>query len=116
MAPRLAPLTLLFFFLSFIISFVNGSINRLERDDITGHVGSTREEILARREQRKIEFSNKLEQLKQQWEDHVSGKKRLKEGFETERLQKKIKAYETKLDHLNQEIDDRVSDVRQLVF
>ena len=95
--------------LAFLISSTNASVRHLERDDITGHLGSTREEILAKREHRKAEFSSRLQQLKKQWDDHVSGKVPLKEGFETERLKKKIKAYEKKLEHLNQEIDDRVS-------
>lgn len=85
------------------------NVRHLERDDVTGHVGSTREEIYVRREQRKVEFSRKLEELKQQWADHESGRRRLNEGFETQRLQKKIRAYENKLEHLNMEIDDRVS-------
>lgn len=81
----------------------------MERDDVTGHVGSTREEILAKREIRKKDFTKKLMELKQQWADHESGEMRLREGSETERLQKKIKAYEKKLEYLNQPPDDRVS-------
>jgi hypothetical protein len=96
-------------FLALLVASANASIRHLERDEITGHVGSTREEILARRQHRKDEYSRRLDQLKQQWDDHITGKVPLKEGFETERLKKKIKAYENKLEHLNQEIDDRVS-------
>lgn len=90
-----------------LASPVTASVRHLQRDEVTGHVGSTREELLAKRELRKTEFSRKLEELHQQWEDHETGRRRLKEGFETQRLQKKIKAYENKLEHLNQEIDDR---------
>ena len=92
-----------------LVSPLSASVRHLQRDEVTGHVGSTREELLAKRELRKTEFSRKLEELHQQWEDHETGRRRLKEGFETQRLQKKIKAYENKLEHLNQEIDDRVS-------
>jgi peptidoglycan hydrolase CwlO-like protein len=92
-----------------LASSVSASVRHLQRDEVTGHVGSTREELLAKRELRKNEFSRKLEELHQQWEDHESGRRRLKEGFETQRLQRKIKAYQNKLEHLNQEIDDRVS-------
>jgi peptidoglycan hydrolase CwlO-like protein len=92
-----------------LASSVSASVRHLQRDEVTGHVGSTREELLAKRELRKKEFSRKLEELHQQWEDHESGRRRLKEGFETQRLQRKIKAYQSKLEHLNQEIDDRVS-------
>ncbi len=112
MTTRNSTLTfLLFLAVSFLVVIsVNGSTRRLERDEMTGHVSSTREEMLSRRERRKTEFSRKLQQLQQQWDDHISGKVPLKQGFETERLQKKIKAYETKLEHLNQEIDERVSE------
>ena len=109
MRTRITPLTaLVLLLLTFIVS-VNGSVRHLERDDITGHIGSTREEVLAKRERRKKEFSGKLEELKRQLDNHNSGKVPLKEGFETERLKKKIKAYEQKLEYLNQEVDDRVS-------
>jgi hypothetical protein len=99
------------FYSLMLASPVLASVRHLERDDVTGHVGSTREELLATREMRKEDFSRKLEELKQQWADHESGKRRLSEGFETQRLLKKIKAYEKKVEHLNQQMDDRVSRV-----
>lgn len=102
--------------LSLVASPAFASVRHLERDEVTGHIGSTREEILAKRERRKTDFSKKLQELKQTWDDHESGRRRLTEGFETQRLQKKIKAYETKLEHLNAEIDDRVSGGRLLTF
>ena len=95
-------------FLSVLVVSVNASVRHLERDDITGHLGSTREEVLARRESRKQEFAAKLDQLKQQLDDHESGRFLL-QGFETERLKKKVKAYENKLQYLNEEVDDEVS-------
>lgn len=80
----------------------------LERDEVTGHVGSTREELLSRREQRKSQFGDKLDALKAQMEMHESGTVVLTE-YEVQKIQKKIKAYENKLEYLNQEVDDRVS-------
>jgi hypothetical protein len=109
MKTRIAPLATLFLFLLTFLASVNGSVRHLDRDDITGHVGSTREEVLAQRNRRKVEFTRKLEVLKQQWEDHVSGSFPLKEGFEANRVKKKIKGLEHKIEYLTQEVDDRVS-------
>lgn len=102
---RNVSLTVFFFvLLSALASSVHGSVRHLERDELTGHVGSTREEILARRERRKKEFTQKLEELREQ----------LKAGFDSERLRKKIKAYEHKLEYLNKEVDDRVSILKRI--
>lgn len=110
MRTRNAPLTTLFLFLLTFVASVNGSIRHLERDDVTGHVGSTREEVLAKRARRKQEFTKKLQELKTQMENHDSGSFLLT-AYEVNRLQKKIKAYEHKLEYLNQEVDDRVSEL-----
>mmetsp|Transcript_99167 Transcript_99167/g.286160 ORF Transcript_99167/g.286160 Transcript_99167/m.286160 type:complete len:135 (+) Transcript_99167:278-682(+) len=108
MRSRSAPLIFCILLLSALIeSPVHASVRHLERDDVTGHVGSTREEILAKRERRKKEFSKKLEEYKKQLDDHNSGRRRLANAQQLERLQKKVKAYEEKLGHLNKEIDDR---------
>jgi hypothetical protein len=85
----------------------SSSRSRRERDDMTGHVPSTREEILAKREHRKEEFAGRLEDFQSQWEDHHSGRFLLK-PFEVERLERKIKSYTGKLDHLNAEFHDGV--------
>ena len=89
-----------------IIATLNGvdaSVRRLERDDVTGHVGSTREEVLATRERRKAEIRQRLESLYGELEEYTNA------GYSTEKLKKKVMAYEAKLEHLNAPFDDRVS-------
>jgi Tfp pilus assembly protein PilN len=70
---------------------------------------STREELLARREQRKNEFGGRLNELKQRMEEHQTG---LQDQGELLKLERKRQAYERKLEHLNQDIDDRVRTVQ----
>ena len=91
-----------------LIQFADASASRMRRDERTGHISSTREEILAKRERRKVEFGGRYEEYKGQLDDHHSGHRRLSEG-EVFRLEKKVKAYERKLEQLHEEIDERVS-------
>jgi hypothetical protein len=93
------------------VSTANASVNRLQRDEVTGHVPSTREEVLARRERRKDEFGGRFDEYKTQLDDHKSGRRRLQEA-DADRLQRKVKSYERKLEQLHQEFDDRVRTVQ----
>ena len=86
---------------------VGASTRHLTRDERTGHIGSTREEVYARRERRKDHFAGRQEELKQQLDDHQTGR-RLLEGREVRYLERKIQSYERKLEQLNKEFDDRV--------
>ncbi|KAG7362811.1 hypothetical protein IV203_026171 [Nitzschia inconspicua] len=90
------------------IASVSADTRKHRRDEVTGHVPSTHEEILAHRERKKIHFGGKLEELKKQIEDHMSGKSLLTKD-EYERAQRKIRAFENKLEELNREFDERHS-------
>jgi predicted RNase H-like nuclease (RuvC/YqgF family) len=99
------------FLLTVLLSWsllASANTRHLERDELTGHVRSSAEELLATRERRRQEFTRRLEDYKQQMEHHEQGHRRLTD-YEVERLRKKIKAYSHKLEYLNQEIDDTVS-------
>ena len=93
-------------FLFFIINTVNSTASRSQQDEMTGHIPSTREEVLARRERRKSEFGGRYEEYKAQLEDHESGRRRLND-VEVGRLERKLRAYERKLDQLHEEVDER---------
>jgi peptidoglycan hydrolase CwlO-like protein len=84
----------------------SASTRHLERDELTGHIASTREELLATRERRKEQFGGRFEEMKQQMEEHTTGQRLMNEN-EFNRLERKMKAYERKLEHLHTEIDDR---------
>ena len=99
--------TILNFLLLMALVTLASASSRYQRDEMTGHIASTREEILARRERRKDHFGEKFEEYKQQLDDHHSGR-RLLAGGDLNYIQKKVKAYETKLKQLHKEIDDRV--------
>jgi hypothetical protein len=110
MARRTIATAVLFVSLSvlFVLSIpASASIRHLERDEMTGHIASTREEILATRERRKEQFGGRYEEMKQQMEEHTTGRRLLHET-EFDRLERKMVAYERKLEHLHTEIDDRV--------
>jgi hypothetical protein len=71
MARRTIATAVLFVSLSvlFVLSIpASASIRHLERDEMTGHIASTREEILATRERRKEQFGGRYEEMKQQME------------------------------------------------
>jgi len=74
------------------------STRHLERDDITGHIPSTRQEVLARREERSEGFRERLVALYAQLEEHEQGILKLYPG-EKIKIEKAIKAYEAKLGH-----------------
>jgi hypothetical protein len=83
----------------------------LQREDssTTGYM-STREEILATREQRKKQFSGRVDAWKEQLGHHESGRRRLSDP-EAQSIQKKIEIYQRKLEwHLEGEMDDRQVD------
>jgi hypothetical protein len=88
--------------------FASANTRHLERDEMTGHLSSSAEELLATRERRKQEFTRRLEEYKLQKEHHEQGHRRLTD-FEVERLDRKVRAYENKLEYLNKELGDRVS-------
>lgn len=89
-------------------TLVAADTRRHQRDEVTGHIPSTHEEILAHRERKKDHFGGKLEEMKQQIEDHKSGKFLMTKD-EYDRAQRKVKAFENKVSELNREFDERHS-------
>jgi len=79
-----------------------------KRDDVTGHIPSTHEEIITRREEHKDLFSSRLDEVNTQLEHHASEERLLTET-EYYRLGRKKKAYENKLEELNRVFDERHS-------
>lgn len=91
-----------------LISSVLADTRRHRRDDVTGHVPSTHEEILAHRDRKKDLFGGKLEEMQQKMNDHKNGINLMNKD-DYERTERKIKAYENKLEELNREFDERHS-------
>jgi peptidoglycan hydrolase CwlO-like protein len=95
-------------FLTSLASVFGHDTRRHRRDDVTGHVPSTHEEILAHRERKKDAFSAKLEEMKQRMDDHKTQRQLLTKD-EYYKLERKIKAYENKMEELNRDFDERHS-------
>ena len=90
------------------LTFVAADTRRHSRDDVTGHIPSTHEEILSHRNRKKDMFSEKLEEMQTKMDHHQNGINLMnKEDYE--RTERKIKAYEHKLQELNREFDERHS-------
>jgi len=95
-------------FLSSQPSFVLADTRLHKRDDVTGHIPSTHEEIITRREEHKDLFSSRLDEVNAQLENHAREERLLTET-EYYRLQRKKKAYENKLEELTRVFDERHS-------
>ena len=78
------------------------------RDDVTGHIPSTHEEIVSRRQEHSDLFTSRLDEVNIQLDSHTSGGRLLTET-EYNKLERKKKAYEGKLEELNREFDERHS-------
>mmetsp|Transcript_26901 Transcript_26901/g.62910 ORF Transcript_26901/g.62910 Transcript_26901/m.62910 type:complete len:138 (+) Transcript_26901:115-528(+) len=78
------------------------------RDEVTGHIPSTHEEIVSRREEHHDIFSSRLEEVNAQLHLHESGEKLLTEK-EYHRLNRKKTAYENKVEELSRQFDERHS-------
>lgn len=87
---------------------VEGDTRRHDRDDVTGFVGSTHEELLSSRAHKRDIFAGRLAEMKRQMEQHKTGERLLSES-EFYKVEKKIKAYEEKIEYL-----DKNSDLRHL--
>ena len=93
-----------------------GAVDTMERPKRDDHLPSysethgylsSREEMLATREQRKNQYADRVKEWKDQLDGHNDGRRRLSEG-EVYTLERKIRAYETKLDrHLSHDLDNR---------
>jgi exonuclease VII large subunit len=105
---RVAFLLLVVVLCSSLPNPASANTRHLQRDERTGHLPSSAEELLARQDHRKEEFTRRLEEYKLQKENHEQGHRRLQD-FEVERLDRKIRAYSNKLEYLNKEMDDFVS-------
>ncbi|CAJ1950780.1 unnamed protein product [Cylindrotheca closterium] len=103
MKPFLLLLSLLF-----LIGTVHGN-TRYETDELTGHVESSREEILSTRKLRKQQFADLLAGYETQLEDHNSGETLLTEK-QYNKVLHKIKAYKHKLQELDLDADPRFVD------
>lgn len=78
------------------------------RDEVTGHIPSTHEEILSRREEHHDIFSSRLQEIARQLDLHESGERLLTEN-EYNRFNRKKKAFENKLEELSRVFDERHS-------
>ena len=90
------------------ISLVAGDTRLHRRDEVTGHIPSTHEEIVSRREEHHDVFSTRLAEVNEKLDLHESGAQLLTET-EFHRLNRKKKAYENKLEELGREFDLRHS-------
>jgi hypothetical protein len=88
--------------------FVAGDTRLHRRDEVTGHIPSTHDEIVARREEHHDTFSSRLADVNMKLGSHSSGERLLTEA-EFNRLNRKKKAYENKLEELGREFDERHS-------
>lgn len=95
-------------FLAFfnLAALITADTRRHERDGVTGHIPSTHEEVLSQRYRRKELFGDRLAEMTKKMEDHTSGAQLLTQ-MEFNRLERKMKAYETKVEELNGEFDQR---------
>ena len=89
-------------------SFVAGDTRLHRRDEVTGHIPSTHEEIVSRREEHHEVFSSRLDEVNMKLDNHFSGVQLLTEA-EFNRLNRKKKAFESKLEELGREFDERHS-------
>jgi len=89
-------------------SFVAGDTRFHKRDEVTGHIPSTHDEIISRREESHDLFSSRLVDVNTKLNHHSSGETLLNEA-EFNRLSRKKKAFENKLKELSREFDERHS-------
>eukprot|EP00934_Nitzschia_sp_Nitz4_P008409 Nitzschia sp. Nitz4//scaffold278_size24532//16724//17239//NITZ4_008378-RA/size24532-augustus-gene-0.16-mRNA-1//-1//CDS//3329545384//8399//frame0 len=101
---RFLLLLLLLLYLSSSNAFT--SYRDAEKDDVTGYVGTTREELLATRQRRTQDYGAKLQEYQNQLDRHLSGEVPLSAG-DVQRLEKKIRAYSNKMEYLTSEMDER---------
>ena len=87
-------------------SFVKADTRRHNRDDVTGFVGSTHEELLSSRSEKRDIFADRLQEMKRQMELHHKGERLMSEQ-EYYKLEKKIKAHEHKVEYLDKNTDLR---------
>eukprot|EP00536_Pseudo-nitzschia_multiseries_P007586 jgi/Psemu1/305046/fgenesh1_kg.180_\ len=80
-----------------------------KRDEVTGHIPSTHEEILSRREEHHDIFSTRLAEVNAKLDLHSSGEQLLTE-IEYNRLNRKKKAFENKVEELSRQFDERHSE------
>jgi peptidoglycan hydrolase CwlO-like protein len=106
--PTTSCLALTAILLLIVISPVSADTRRHTRDDVTGHVPSTHEEILSHRARKKEVFGEKLDEIQKKMDDHKNGIN-LMNKLDYERTERKIKAYKHKLEELNREFDERHS-------
>jgi len=106
--PAAFKVAAVFALLLFPCLFVSGDTRLHRRDEVTGHIPSTHEEIVSRREEHHDVFSSRLEDVNSQLDRHASGLQMLTQA-EFNRLSRKKKAYENKLQELSREFDERHS-------
>ena len=99
---------LLLLFLSSPSFLVSADTRHHRRDDVTGHIPSTHEEIVSRRQEHSDLFTSRLDEVNIQLDSHTSGERMLTET-QYYKLERKKKAYEGKLEELNREFDERHS-------
>jgi hypothetical protein len=97
-----------FVLLKFQYYFVAGDTRLHRRDEVTGHIPSTHAEIVSRREEHHELYSSRLVDVNTKLDHHSSGDELLTEA-EFNRLNRKKKAYENKLEELSREFDERHS-------
>lgn len=93
---------------NFQYTLVAGDTRLHRRDEVTGHIPSTHEEIVSRREEHHDIFSSRLADISEKLDQHSSGERLLTEA-EFNRLSRKKKALESKLGELGREFDERHS-------
>mmetsp|Transcript_17043 Transcript_17043/g.42598 ORF Transcript_17043/g.42598 Transcript_17043/m.42598 type:complete len:133 (+) Transcript_17043:114-512(+) len=105
---RLTALNIAFLLFNLQCSLVAADTRLHRRDDVTGHIPSTHEEIVSRREEHHDVFSTRLADVNRKLDQHSSGEQLLTEP-EFNRLNRKKKAFESKLEELGREFDERHS-------
>ena len=88
---------------------VQANTRDMEYDELTGHLASTREEILSTRKLRKDFFGEKLDEFKKIINDHKNGIAPLNDN-DVQFYERRIKLYENKLKELDMDKDPRFVD------
>ena len=88
---------------------VNANTREMQYDEVTGHLSSTREEVLAERTRHKKRFAEMLKDFQSKIDNHKSGVAPLS-GPQVQYYEKKIKVYTHKLKELDLDKDPRFVD------
>ena len=86
----------------------NAAHKKLHDESLVGDTGSTREEIIQKRENRKRQLQNLVNHMRQQLADHSAGETIL-DPEEKVAIQNRMDIFQRKISTIKVDMDDRVS-------